>query len=268
MPILLMICLIAGGVGAILQGMLGVGTGIVIVPLLTFILPKYGIDQDVAIHMALATSMAAIATNSISALISHHYRGNVKWQLFKNIILFSVCGSCFGALTASYMPGHYLQAIFGVFLLFIAIYMLHKKPSIDMTDTLPSLSIRKIATGGFSIGLVASIIGSGGGILMVPFLHSLRLKMRYAVGTSTLIGFPVAVIGALTYTIVGLSRVPSTANTIGYLHWPAFLAITLAGMLCAPVGVKLSTVLKTTLLQRLFAIIIIFIGIKMMINSI
>lgn len=266
MLILLFLCLIGGSIGAILQGMLGIGTGVIIVPMLIFMLPKYGFTQDAAVHMALATSMAAIATNSITALMSHFYRSNVTWQLFKKIILFSVGGSCLGALIASYTPGNYLQAIFGIFLILTAVYMLIKKAGLEMSDTLPTLSLAKIATGGFSIGLIASIIGSGGGILMVPFLHSLKLKMRYAVGNSTLIGFPVGLIGALTYVYTGLSKLPSTSHTFGYLHWPAFLAITLAGMFSAPLGVKFSTIFPTLFLQRLFALLIMIIGIKMIIN--
>lgn len=111
------ICLIAGGLGAVLQGMVGIGTGIIIIPLLTFLLPNYGIPQNEAIHIALATSMAAIVINSISALITHHKRGNVQWGLFKKIILFSIIGSCIGALMASIMSGRYLESIFGIFML-------------------------------------------------------------------------------------------------------------------------------------------------------
>jgi len=260
----LLICSLAGAAGAILQGMLGIGTGIVVVPLLTFILPQYGVDQTQAIHIALATSMAAIACNSVTALISHHSRGNIKWSMFKMMLAFSLCGSTLGAVVASMTSARYLQAIFGSFLLLTAAYMLLKKHPHDLVDAEPTLSLPKLATGGFSIGFIASIIGSGGGVLMVPFLHSLKLKMRYAVGTSTLIGFPVAVVGAMTYVFMGLSELPSTNTTIGYLHWPAFLAITSAGMLCTPIGVKLASVIHTRVLQIFFAILIVIIGLRML----
>lgn len=263
---LLITCLIAGGTGAILQGMLGIGTGIIIVPILTLILPQYGIEQNMAIHVAIATSMTAIAISSISALLSHHKYQNINWSIFRRIILFSMLGSCLGALGASHLPSHLLKAIFGTFLCLVAIYMLLKKqPSEKDTDD-SSIPLPKLATGGVSIGIIASIIGSGGGILMVPFLHSLQLKMRYAVGTATLIGFPVAAIGSLTYIITGLLKMPSNTNTIGYLHWPSFLMIAVAGLLCAPLGVKLSSKLHTKLLQRLFAFLIVFIGIRMIIS--
>lgn len=262
---LLLICLIAGGIGAILQGMVGIGTGIIIIPLLTFILPNYGISQDIAIHIALATSMAAIVINSISALISHHKRGNVQWPLFKRIILFSIIGSFVGALLASFISGRYLEIIFGTFMLLLALYMLLKKPVSDQIETIPHLPFRTIATGGLSIGFVASIIGTGGGVLMIPFLHALKIKMRYAVGTSTLIGLPVAIIGAITYIFAGLTQVPPSSSTLGYLHWPAFLAISISGIICAPLGAKLATILPTKILQRLFAICMVLVGFKMVI---
>lgn len=263
---LIIICLLAGTLGGLLQGMVGIGTGIVIVPLLTFILPHYGISQNIAIHIALATSMAAIAINSISALISHHSHGNVQWLLFKKTILFSIIGASLGALVASDLSGRYLEIIFGIFLLTIAIYMLFKKSTLDEIETTAHLSFPKMATGGLSIGFAASIVGSGGGVLMVPFLHSQKIKMRYAVGTSTLIGFPVAICGTFTYVITGLSKMPSTPDTIGYLHWPALLAISAAGIFSIPLGVKLATVLPTQILQRLFAICMILISIKMLTN--
>jgi uncharacterized membrane protein YfcA len=259
----LIICFIAGGIGALLQGMVGIGTGIVIIPLLTFILPNYGISPDIAIHIALATSMAAIVVNSISALISHHKRGNVLWKIFKKIIFFSMIGSFCGALAASYMSGKYLKMIFGIFMLLLAFYMLFKKPEKDESEKLPPLSLKMLSVGGFSIGFVASIIGTGGGVLMIPFLHALKVKMRYAVGTSTLIGLPVAIIGALTYMFAGMAHVPESSVTIGYLHWPAFLAISLSGILCAPYGAKLATYLPTKILQQVFSVCMIIVGLKM-----
>ncbi len=260
---LLIICFIGGAIGAMLQGMVGVGTGIIVVPLLTFVLPHYGVPPGNAMHIALATSMAAITTNSISALRSHYRHGNIKWPLFNKLILFSLVGAFLGALAASHLSGNYLQILFGIFLLLNAAHMLFKKSISAHLDQEPYLTTPKAATGGLIIGFIASIVGSGGGVLMVPFLQSLKLKMRYVVGTSTLIAFPVSFVGAVTYCLLGLHKINPSFHTIGYLHWPAFLAITAAGVLAAPLGVKLATRLPTHFLQRLFALCMILIGIQM-----
>jgi uncharacterized membrane protein YfcA len=183
------------------------------------------------------------------------------------MVAFSISGACCGALVASVLSGPYLQAIFGLFLLATAPYMILKKPPHDPDGELPILKQPLVALGGFVIGFVASLIGSGGGILMVPFLHTLKLKMRYAVGTSILVGFPVAVVGALTFLIIGMYSIPSTPYTIGYLHWPALAAITLAGMVGAPLGAALSSRLRSALLQRFFAALMIVVGIKMLLSN-
>lgn len=261
---LLIICFIAGAIGSILQGMVGIGTGIVIIPLLTFILPRYGIPKEIAIHIALATSMAAIVINSVSALISHHKRGNIQWAMFKKIIFFSVIGSFLGAMTASYISGRYLEIIFGTFMLLLAIYMLFKRAITDEIEHLPVLSLKVLAPGGFSIGFVASIIGTGGGVLMIPFLHTLKVKMRHAVGTSTLVGLPVAMVGTVTYIYAG-SAGPAYNYTLGYLHWPAFIAISASGILCSSLGPRLSTVLPARVLQQFFAICMILVGATMVV---
>ncbi len=91
--------------------------------------------------------------------------------------------------------------------------------------------------------------------------------MQHAVGTSTLIGFPVAIMGTLTYKDCGSSQMPLNTQTIGFLHWPAFIAIILAGMIGAPLGVRLAHALKTSLLQRVFATSAILIGLKMIVSS-
>lgn len=262
---LLIICFIAGGIGAILQGMIGIGTGIIIIPLLTFMLPNYEISKNIAIHITLATSMAAIVINSISALISHHRRGNIQWELFKKIILFSVVGSFVGALVASSISGRYLENIFGIFMLLLAPYMLLKNTVTDQLDTISSVSLKMMAFGGLGIGFVGSIIGTGGGVLMIPFLHANKIKMRYAVGTTTLICLPIAAIGAITYIFAGFSQVPSSFATLGYLHWPALLAFSASGILCAPLGAKLATILPTKMLRQLFAICMLIVGLKMVI---
>ena len=259
---LCLICFIAGGLGAILQGMLGIGTGIIIVPVLTFLLPYYEISSDKAIHIAIATSMAAIAINSITALMSHYRYGNIDLSLFSKIVWYSSIGAGVGAFVATLLTGALLQKIFSIFLFFVAFYMVCKKTGSDINkNRLQHHS--KMIIGGFGIGCIASLVGSGGGILMVPFLHSLQYKMRFAVGTSTLIGLPVAMMGALIYIVLGTTQRPISSVTIGYLHWPAFLAITSAGLLCAPIGVRLAAIFPTRLLQRVFAIVVICIGLRM-----
>lgn len=261
---LLIICFIVGSIGGVLQGMLGIGTGIIVIPLLTFILPDYGISNDLAIHVALATSMAAIIISSISSLINHHKHLNIRWPIFKKIVFFSIVGSLVGAIIASYMPAKILKTIFAFFIFFTAAKMLKKKKISAHYSNELDAPLWIFATSGLFTGFISSILGIGGGLFMVPFLYSRHLEMRHAVGTSTAIGLPIAAIGTLTYVMTGFSQTHHINMVLGYLHWPAFLAISLGGFIFAGIGVKLTKFLNPVLLQRIFAIVIILIGVKML----
>jgi uncharacterized membrane protein YfcA len=258
----IVICFLAGGIGSMLQGMIGIGTGVVMVPLLAFLLPSVGIPQSQAMHVALATTLLAISINSISALKSHYRHGNIRWEIVKKIILFSMIGSSFGAYIASQLSSMVLQVTFGVFLLGLSIYLFLKKSASDAQmdeATFKNPSLNTMAVGGICIGFVSSWVGSGGGVLMVPFLHRLHLKMRYAVGTSTLLSLPVALVGAFTYVLV-------PAGTV-LIHWPALLAIATAGTIGAPIGVHLSTRFDSRVLIRIFAGLLVIVAVKMIANS-
>ena len=261
---LLIICFIAGALGALLQGMIGVGTGIIAVPVLTFLLPHYGISQNDAIHIAIATSTAVITINCVHAVLMHYRRGNIQWSLFRRLLIPSIIGSCLGAYTASYTHGTYLQSVFALFLLLNAALMVFKPSKTSAAEMTPSLSLRKATLSGVVIGFIASIVGSGGGILMVPFLHSLHLKMRYAVGTSTLMAFPVAFMGTATYLWQDWHLPRITPYTIGYVAWPIVLVMVIAGLGAVPLGIRWATVLPTRRLQQLFALCMVVIGIRML----
>ncbi|MGD9592171.1 MAG: sulfite exporter TauE/SafE family protein [Candidatus Berkiella sp.] len=259
---LIIICIIAGAFGSILQGIIGIGTGVIIVPLLTFLLPDYGISQENASHIALATSMAAIAINSITALISHQRHQNIQWPVFNKMVLFSLLGAGLGAFGASYVSGFYLEGIYGLFLLVIAALMLIQRSIHEPIDDMPVISFPKLATGGLGVGFIGSVLGSGGGILMVPLLHKFKVKMRYAVGTSTLIGLPISLMGTMTYSIMGATKA-TIPFVVGYIHWPALLACSLAGLICAPLGVKLASKLPNHIVRKIFAYSMIVVGLKM-----
>lgn len=265
MIILLLICVAAGALGGFLQGMVGVGTGIVVIPLLTFLLPYYGIPVEMAIHVALATSMAAITVSSIAAAVSHHQHQNIRWDIFKKIVCFSVIGSVLGALMASYMPARILEIIFAFFMFYTAFKMFRQRKD-HLGAEPPVLSMRELGLGGLIIGITASIVGIGGGLFMVPFLRSRNLEMRHAVGTATLVGLPVAIMGTLVYILTGLAHTQQNSQLLGYLHWPAFLAIAFSATICAFIGAKLIKAIKPVVLQRIFAVCIIIVGIKMLLS--
>lgn len=260
-----LIFLAGGAVGGVTLGALGVGTALIAVPLLTLVLPWLGVPADAAPLTALATSMAVVAVTSVSSVLSHHRLGNVLWPVFRVTILASVTGVVVGAAVATHLPAAALRLVVGVFLLVTAWRMLtggagKASPSVTSSSGTESPNVYRL--GGALIGLAGSFIGAGGGVLMVPFLSGRGHPMTRAVATSTAIGLPVTVAGALLYTALGLRDGVDLPGQIGYLHLPALLEIGVASALTAPLGAKLSARLPGPLLKRIFALLLIPLALK------
>jgi uncharacterized protein len=259
----LTIVLIYLGVGAIagvLAGLLGVGGGLVIVPMLVYCFTRQGLPDEHIMHIALGTSLASIIFTSISSFIAHHRKGAVNWAVVKKISLGIVLGTFSGTWLAAGLSTGFLKGFFVVFLYYVASQMiLNKKPS--PSRELPG-SAGMFAAGG-TIGVVSSLVGIGGGSLSVPFMIWCNLPVHTAIGTSAAIGFPIAVAGSVGYLVNGLQATSLPPLSLGYLYLPALLGIVLASVITAPLGVKLAHSLPVPLLKRIFALLLFAVATKM-----
>jgi len=263
-----LIYLSLGGILAgLLAGLLGVGGGIVLVPLLTLILPFLGIEQSSVMHIAVATSMAVISVTSISSARVHWQEGQVIGDLFRNLSVGTIIGTMVGVYFAHFLPGKGLHLIFGLFTLAIAIHtMLDVKPKTK--KELPKSYI--LVLGGFFIGVSCALLGMGGGMLIVPYLNRYQLTMRNIISTSALCTMPIAIVGSLGFILMGVSHHSwnSLPWSTGYIYWPAFLATATAGVIFAPIGAKLAHRIPSHILKRIFGLFLMVVAIHMLISGI
>lgn len=253
--------LILGAVAGFLAGLFGIGGGLIIVSVLVIAFTALGFSQEVLVHLAVGTSLATIIPTSISSSLAHHKKQGVKWSWVKIITLGLGLGAVLGAWTASLLSGLALQAVIGVFVISVAIQMLLKlqpKPRLAEPHSLVLAS-----AGGF-IGWASTIFGIGGGTLSVPFLVWCNANMRQAVGTSAALGFPIALFGALGNIWAGWQHPDLPELATGYVYWPAFLGISLASVPFAKLGARLAHFLPELLLKRLFALLLIVVGLKLL----
>lgn len=253
--------LACGAVAGILAGLLGVGGGIVIVPMLAVILPLQGVDPDYVQHMALGTSLASIIITSISSTRAHNSRGAVRWDIWKIITPGILIGTFSGGVMAAHLPTLFLKAFFVGFLYFVAVQMLldfKPKASRDLPGALGTSGV------GGVIGLVSSFVGIGGGTLSVPFMAFCNVPMHTAVGTSAAIGFPIAVAGTLGYIVGGWSMPGLPPAALGYVHMLAFAGLASASFFTAPLGAKLAHSLPVKTLKRGFAIFLLLMASRML----
>lgn len=254
----LLVFLCAGLAGGLLLGLIGVGMALVAVPVLTFALPHFGVPMEAAPLTAIATSMGVVAIGSVSSAITHQRLGNVDWPLVKTILPFGLLGMAVGSLLVPCLPPAALRWVFAGFLVFAAIDMWRQSQAASL-ETIATPKSRYRAAGGF-IGLAGSLIGAGGGGLLVPFLTKHGLSMAKAVATSTVVGFPISVLGTVAYAAQP-SDVPNTAM-LGHVYLPAFAGISLGSVIAAPLGAWCASRVPGETLKRVFAIALLVLAAK------
>jgi len=257
----ILLYLLTGAVAGLSAGLLGIGGGLIIVPILFFIFSQQSVPAEHVMHMALATSLATIIITSLSSTLAHHKRGAVLWPVVFSLSPGIIIGAWLGAVFASSLTTDVLRPAFGIFELMVAIYLLvNYQP-----DTHKSCISRTASfTGGTVIGIVSSIVGIGGGTLTVPFLLWHNLPIRNAVASSAACGFPIAIAGTATYIVSGWNVSGLPQNTLGYVNLTAFLLIIITSMMTAPVGASLAHKLPETSLRIVFALVLIALGVKML----
>ena len=243
------------GVGTgFLAGLLGIGGGMLMVPFITIIMASRGVAPDLAVKIAIATSMATIIFTSISSVRAHHRRGAVRWDIVKRLAPGIVVGSIIGSLGVfALLKGSYLAIFFGLFVSFSATQMfLDKKPK--PTRQMPGAA-GQFAAGGV-IGFLSGLVGAGGGFISVPFMTWCNVAIHSAVATSAALGFPIAVANVLGYVVSGWNLQDLPAGSFGYIWLPALAVIAVCSFFTAPLGAKAAHKLPVGKLKRVFASIL------------
>jgi uncharacterized membrane protein YfcA len=260
---IILIYLGLGSVVGILAGLLGVGGGLIIVPMVVFTLTWQGVPSQHLMHLALGTSLASIIFTSVSSFWAHHQRGAVHWEVVRRIVLGILVGTFLGSCLASRLSTNLLKGVFVVFLYYMTFQMLadmKPKPTRGLPGPLGMFGV------GNGIGAVSSLVGIGGGSLSVPFMVWCNLTVHDAIGTSAAIGFPIAIAGTVGYIVNGLNVSGLPAYCLGYVYLPALAGIVAASVFTAPLGVRLAHSLPVARLKRIFALLLFVMGTKMLIG--
>jgi uncharacterized membrane protein YfcA len=257
----LLILLSMGALAGTLAGLLGIGGGVIIVPVLAMVFQHQGVAIDVLMHVSIGTSLATIVVTSLSSIRAHQKRGAIDWSVFRRITPGIIVGGFLGSVLADAIPGEELRVLFAIFMFLVATQMMiagtpapHRK--------LPHWP--GMLTAGVVIGAVASLMGVGGGAMSVPFMTWCNVHIRQAVATSAAIGFPIAVAGAAGFMITGWGNELLPPWSAGYINLPAFTGIVVASILFAPLGAKLAHTIPPTLLKRIFAVLLYILGTRML----
>ncbi|MEO7640121.1 MAG: sulfite exporter TauE/SafE family protein [Ramlibacter sp.] len=252
-PRLILELLLLGAGTGFLAGLLGIGGGMLMVPFVTIILTAKGFPTEYTVKMAVATSLATICFTSLSSVRAHHKRGAVLWPIVRVLAPGIVLGSLIGAQVAVALPSKVLSVLFATFVAYSATQMfLDRKPK--PTRTLPG-PLGTFGMGGV-IGLLSALVGAGGAFVSVPFMTWCNVKIHDAVGTSSALGFPIALAGTLGYVWAGQDMPQMPPGSMGYLYLPGLVVISLASMSTAPLGARLAHSMDIRPLKKVFAAVL------------
>ena len=237
-----------------LAGLLGIGGGMIMVPFITIILSGRGVAPDLAVKMAIATSMATILFTSVSSVRAHHRRSAVRWDLVKGLTPGILLGGAVASLGVfALLKGAWLALFFAAFVSFSATQMfLDRKPA--PTRQVPG-TVGLIGAGGV-IGFLSGLVGAGGGFVSVPFMTWCTVAIHNAVATSAALGFPIALANVVGYVVGGQGLENLPTHSYGYIWLPALIVIAACSVMTAPLGARAAHRLPVKQLKRSFASIL------------
>ena len=245
-------------------GLLGVGGGGILVPMLTTMYLSADIVPSHAVHLALGTSMASIITTTFSSALSHYKNHNIDWSYIKAMVPLIILGAISISFMIPYINTTFLAVFFSLFMFSISLKLFfNKKHTTAAKKTIPP------QLAGLGIGSISTLVAIGGAALIVPYLISRGLEMRRAIGSSAAIGFPIAISGTIGYAINGhisADKLAENEAIIGFVHIPSVIIISIFGFILAPIGVKFSTKLPVKVLKKIFAVMLVCLSIKMLMN--
>ncbi len=257
----LMAFLLLGAFVGFMAGLLGIGGGAIMVPVLTSLFVLQGIAPENVVHLALGTSMASIIFTSIASLRAHHAKGAVIWKIVYGMGAGIILGAFSATFIASLISSLYLAIFFSVFMAYVSVQMfIDKKPR----PTNHIAGRKGLFGAGTGIGAISALVSIGGGSLTVPYLVWKNIPIKNAIGTSAAIGLPISIAGTLGYLINGWSNTTTDSYTLGFIYFPAVILISVTSFFCAPYGVKMAHHLPVTTLKKAFSLLLIILSIKML----
>jgi len=250
-----------GACTGLLAGLFGIGGGGVMVPVLTLLFTAQDFNPEHRVHLALATSMAAIVPTAMASLRAHHNHQAVLWPVVWRMTPGTLLGTFAATFIASHLSAKFLALFFSGFMGFVALQLfLDRKPR--PSRQLPGTAGLSVVGGG--IGGVSALVAIGGGSLTVPFLAWCNVRLPVAIGTSAAIGLPIALAGASGYALNGWGVAGTPDFTWGFIYWPAVICMTAMSLVTAPLGAKLAHRLPVKVLKQLFGILTLLLALQML----
>lgn len=252
-----------GGVVGFLAGLLGVGGGMMLVPILVLVFQAKGFSREQVMHLSLATAMATMPFTLAASMRAHHARGSVDWAIVRGMLPGLVLGAVAGSLTVGTIPSRPLAIGFTAFLFYASMSML-RKPETAGAHGLPGAF--GLSAFGAAVSFVASFFAAGAAFMTIPFMSRCSVPLQRAIGTASAIAFPLALSSSVGFVVAGMRAGGLPSGSLGYVYLPALAGVVAAGVVAAPWGARVSHRLPVARLRLAFALLFCALGIRMLVS--
>ena len=255
--------LLLGALVGFFAGLLGIGGGLLLVPVLSFLFDAQHLAGSNNLSFALGTAMAAILCTAAASAHAHQQHGAVNAALVQLMTPALLLGTLSGTLLATQIAPRYITIFFALFVYFAAAQMLlgFKPPPNRQLPNRVRLSLV-----GLLIGATSSLVSIGGGTLSVPYLLWHNVPLKHAIGTSAALGFPIALGGTIGYIVTGLSLANPPSGALGFVYLPAFFLLAAGSLFTTALGAKAAQHLPLRLLRSVFALLLVLLASKMLLK--
>ncbi len=259
--ILIALFIVLGLASGLIAGLLGIGGSGILVPFAVLIFTLHGLGGEHVVHMAIATSLATVVFTSISSIYQHQKQGDINWSVVLLIVPGIVIGSWFGPMLSAKLSSSTMAFIFGAFTAATGTHMIWPKKS-RVTQPMPSKS--RVLSFFLVLGAFVGFIGTTGTSIINPYLDKHGLPINKAVGTTSVISLPVALIASLGFVYNGWNFPDLPQDSLGFVYWPALLCMACGSVVAAPFGARLSRKLSSSQSHLIFSIMLYCVSIYML----
>ena len=258
----LALCGIAAG---FLSGLLGIGGGGLLVPVLYEVFGFLDVPAEERMHLAIGTALAVMIPTSMRSFAAHRARGGVDSGFVARMAVPILIGVVLGSLIAKVSPGNVLQWVWVVFGFATATKLLFGREAWRLGDTVPKS--RLVEVYGVAVGAISTIMSIGGGVYITTLLTLYGHSIQRAVGTSAGFGPLVAIPGMIGFIWAGWDAAGLPPGSIGYVNLIGFAAIVPTGVLMAPIGARVAHGISRRRLEVILGLFISTISLRFLVAA-
>jgi uncharacterized membrane protein YfcA len=258
--------LAAGFATGLLAGLLGIGGGSILVPVLYEVFGSLGVAEAVRMHLAVGTSLVVIVPTSLRSFSGHRARGAVDMDLVRSMALHVVAGVALGAVLARYSNQAVLKGIWVAAASLVSLKLFLGRQDWQLGEVIPGQPFRAIYGG--LVGLLSTLMSIGGGVFITGLMTFYGHPMQRAVGTSSAFGPIIAIPGALGFIWAGWHAAGLPPGSLGYVSLLGALLIIPTSVLAAPLGVRIAHGISRRKLELAFATFLAVVALRFLLSLI